>query len=159
MGEEFVALPGLKATADAASVPSANAPALGDRWITGFPRRVRRWLERCEAALVDERCGGNQRCPWCRQGVNHFKATSITATPDGFTDAITCGNCGGSSLWKWEIGFFYICRLVPPPEPPNAYGDSKFIARVSRDARKWAVSQANGTAAAEPVDLKPGSAT
>lgn len=81
-------------------------------WIT---RPIRRWLERAEAEVAIKRCGGDQVCPWCRRWMNQFQDTRVRDFSDGFLDEIRCGNCQGSSLWKWEIGFIYVCEGEPPP--------------------------------------------
>ena len=98
--------------------------------------KVRRLLERAEAAYVGKRCGGDQRCPWCKQWVNHFMKTYIRPFPDGFLDEVVCGNCGGTSIWKWEIGFFYVTHGEPPKMPATAFGEGEFIAGVIRNARQ-----------------------
>lgn len=99
-------------------------------WLT---RPVRRWLERAESNHAINTCGGDQRCPWCRQWVNQFEGTRIAPLKaDLALDEITCGNCGGASAWKWEIGFIFVCSTVPPPaaDLPPGWTDGPFIRDV-----------------------------
>lgn len=35
---------------------------------------------------------------------------------DPFLDVLTCGVCGGTSLWRFEIGMIFIKELDPPSE-------------------------------------------
>lgn len=74
-----------------------------------------RWsVRRAEERLLRQ-FGGIQTCPWCRQCAQmgdgwHFG----TWDRDPFLDVLTCGVCGGTSLWRFEIGMIYIGALVPP---------------------------------------------
>ena len=103
---------------------------MSERIATDLTRIVRRWLEGAEERLAVKHSGGDQRCPWCKQWVNQFSGTSISPSPDGFTDIITCGNCIGTALWKWEIGFCFLGRLHPGPEPLSSYADQNFARSV-----------------------------
>ena len=62
-----------------------------------------------EAAL--KAFGGVQRCPWCRRSLSapRFNDEDQRAT------LMTCDECGGSSLWAWELGFVYLGAYTPPP--------------------------------------------
>lgn len=73
------------------------------------------WLEKRRDEKLLRRFGGIQTCPWCRQCAQsaegwHFKEWEH----DVFLDVLTCGVCGGTSLWRFEIGMFYIGPLNPP---------------------------------------------
>lgn len=128
----------------------------GERVGTRLTKAVRRWLERAEHEYVLRRSGGNQTCPWCRQGVNHFTGTHVrTFTPDPMLDEIVCGNCGGTSIWKWEMGFVFITAGDRPPAADAAPGfsDSDFIRGVvanvcaaiaERETRRRAALQPRG---------------
>lgn len=59
--------------------------------------------------------GGIQTCPWCLQRIQAFGDWSIEEwTKDPFVDVITCGPCGGTSLWRFEMGMLYVGPLNPP---------------------------------------------
>lgn len=107
-------------------------------WLT---LKVRKWLERAEAAYTLKKCGGDQRCPWCQQWMNQFDGTRIEPfTGNSMMDEITCGNCFGTSLWKWEVGFFFVMAADPPPssleEAPNFLEPRGFIEGVIKRARE-----------------------
>jgi hypothetical protein len=67
--------------------------------------------------------------------MNHFASTRVAAF-DEMLDEITCGNCAGSSIWKWELGFFYVTHGQPPSLPPSAFGDGEFISGVISKVRE-----------------------
>ena len=59
--------------------------------------------------------GGTQTCPWCKNvaqsdGDWSYKIWDI----DKDLDILTCGCCGGTSLWRFEVGSFYVGPLHPP---------------------------------------------
>jgi hypothetical protein len=60
----------------------------------------------------------SEKCPWCRQ----WKGGGFEVWErDPFVDHYTCANCGGTSLWRWEMCMIYIGALQPPePAWPNA---------------------------------------
>jgi hypothetical protein len=59
--------------------------------------------------------GGTQVCPWCCQIVQKHGDWSFKPWDrDPMLDVVTCGPCGGTSLWRFEIGFIYIGPLEPP---------------------------------------------
>lgn len=59
--------------------------------------------------------GGTQCCPYCSQLVQLHGDWSIKQWErDPFLDVITCGPCGGKSLWRFELGMFYIGPLEAP---------------------------------------------
>jgi hypothetical protein len=105
-------------------------------WLT---RLVRNWLEAAEERETLRRCHGDQRCPWCRRWMNQstytFTCPFDFATAAPTLDEFICGHCGGTSLWKWEIGFIYVMRADPPPAPPCGFGDSEFIQHVIAEAK------------------------
>lgn len=84
------------------------------------------------------RCGGDQRCPWCREWMNRHDSTSTRDFRGGFLTEICCGNCAGTSIWKWEMGFVYVTAGDRPPaaDRPSAFGDGEFIRRVIGEARE-----------------------
>lgn len=59
--------------------------------------------------------GGLQTCPWCEQTVQSKEGWSIIPwNKDPMLDVITCGPCGGTSLWRFEMMFIYIGALEAP---------------------------------------------
>ena len=68
-----------------------------------------RW-ERLKAAWRKPQ-HSSERCPWCRQrDGGRFEVWER----DPFLDRYTCANCGGTSLWRWEVCMIYIGTLTPP---------------------------------------------
>jgi hypothetical protein len=59
--------------------------------------------------------GGIQGCPWCSQIVQSTDGWSMKVWDrDSDITKITCGPCGGTSLWRWEFGMMFIGPLDPP---------------------------------------------
>lgn len=104
-------------------------------WLT---TKVRAWLEKAEAEHVARKCGGDQRCPWCCQWMNHFTTTHIRPYRDGMLDEIVCGNCYGTSFWKWELGFVFITAGEIPAKAEKAIEkpEGAFLAGIVADIRQ-----------------------
>lgn len=61
------------------------------------------------------RFGGIQTCTWCRQVAQDGDGWSFKAHEDNpGLDVLTCGVCGGTSLWLWGMGMHFISPLNPP---------------------------------------------
>jgi len=89
----------------------------GERYTTPLLKWVRRWLERAEANYVLKKLGGIQKCPWCRRWMGTNEATAWHEyEEDPMLDVHCCGHCGGTSIWRWELGFFFVRPLTPPNE-------------------------------------------
>ena len=83
-------------------------------------KSINEWSERRLEKRLLESYGGIQTCPWCTQTVQKKGDWSIVAWDrDPMLDVITCGPCGGTSLWRFEIGFIYIGPLEPPKPKHN----------------------------------------
>ncbi|WP_269582016.1 hypothetical protein [Roseibium sp. Sym1] len=94
---------------------------------------IGRWVDRKREEKMMHAFGGIQRCPWCRQwaqssGDWHFK----TYEENPYLDVLTCGVCGGTSLWRFELGMLFEGSLEPPvpesletglKEMPSSEGD------------------------------------
>jgi hypothetical protein len=79
--------------------------------------RLRRYLDRRHDEKLMDRFGGIQRCPWCRQIVQNFTGTKFECCEeDEELDRLTCGNCGGTSLWLFAMGM-HLHRALSVPEP------------------------------------------
>lgn len=92
----------------------------------GLIEKLHDWSARKIDERRLQRFGGIQKCPWCRQIANQGDGWSITEWPrDAFLDVLTCGCCGGTSLWRFEIGMIYIGPLdaPSPSHPPVSYYD------------------------------------
>lgn len=77
--------------------------------------RLNKWTERRLHGDLLRRYGGIQTCPWCAQIVQKEGDWSISEWDrDPMLDVITCGPCGGKSLWRFEMGMIYIGPLEPP---------------------------------------------
>jgi hypothetical protein len=78
---------------------------------------LRKWLERRRVDQIVKQYGGAQSCPWCRgliQTGDDWGFSASGAEPQ--FDVATCGNCSGTSLWLWGLGFHFI-RPLQPPKP------------------------------------------
>lgn len=77
--------------------------------------RIRRWLDRDQREGLIRKFGGIQKCTWCRQWAQTGEGWAFeTWDRDPMLDKLSCGVCGGTSLWRWEMGFMYIGPLAPP---------------------------------------------
>ncbi len=77
--------------------------------------KVSKWAARKTEEELLRKFGGIQTCPWCSQTVQLHGDWSIKAWDrDPMLDVITCGPCGGTSLWRFEMGMIYIGPLSPP---------------------------------------------
>ena len=102
---------------------------------TGLLELAERWVRRRKREKLLRLYGGIQTCPWCRQcaqdeGEWHFE----TWPRDPFIDVLTCGVCGGTSLWRFELGMIYIGPLDPPAPkwPAVSYYDIEAAALRAR---------------------------
>ncbi|WP_164867937.1 hypothetical protein [Rhodovarius crocodyli] len=84
------------------------------------------WLTRRKEERLLLRHGGIQTCPWCRQCAQFSPDWSLVPSEEHPTlDVLTCGVCGGTSLWLFAIGMVPMAPLAPPlpdPEFPNRLG-------------------------------------
>ena len=87
-------------------------------------------LDRCEQWLANwlherakrralKQFGGIQRCPWCKQWAQLYDEWFFDSKTDPYIDALHCGNCGGVSRWRFEMGMMPLdpIGLSPPPVP------------------------------------------
>jgi hypothetical protein len=85
------------------------------RVVAGRLAPLHRWLNRRRDQQLLHRWGGIQTCPWCRQRAQHGLGWSFQEWDrDPFLDVLTCGVCGGTSLWRFEMGMMFIGSLTPP---------------------------------------------
>lgn len=62
-----------------------------------------------------DKFGGIQTCPWCRQIAQEGANWSFEQyEKDLMLDVLTCGICGGKSLWRFELGMIYHSPLESP---------------------------------------------
>lgn len=86
------------------------------------------WLERRRRERMLRRFGGIQRCPWCRQIAQDGDGWSFVEWGGNpFHDVLTCGVCGGTSVWHFAIGMHAVGPLAPPRPDPT------FPDHVARD--------------------------
>src|SRR5574343_450374 len=78
------------------------------------------WLKRRETDRLLHKYGGVQTCPWCRQIAQSKDGWSFEpdyrpeSSYQGAADILTCGVCGGTSLWMFEVGMVYRGPLDAP---------------------------------------------
>jgi hypothetical protein len=99
------------------------------------------WANRKQEASLMRRFGGIQQCCWCRQTANQNDTWSIKQWErDPFLDVLTCGVCGGTSLWRWEIGMIWIGPLDVPasawPADPRYDIESAALRPLQAEGRK-----------------------
>jgi hypothetical protein len=69
--------------------------------------------------------GGIQTCPWCNQWVQLYRGWHFDSKTEPEWDVLHCGNCKGTSYWRFELGMFYAGPRTPPPTPEiSDYGRS-----------------------------------
>ncbi len=84
-------------------------------------KRIHDWSKRKLHDKLLCEYGGTQTCPWCRQCAQsqkgwHFKDWDR----DPMLNELKCGICGGTSLWRFELGMIYISPLISPTPNYNA---------------------------------------
>lgn len=86
-------------------------------WVGNLERRVMLWLHDRFLERLLRRYGGIQQCPWCKQCAQAFDGSRFDSTTDPTIDALHCGNCGGTSRWRFEMGMMPLqpIGLAPPP--------------------------------------------
>ncbi len=94
--------------------------------------RLRAWLDQLERDNLARRFGGIQQCPWCRQIAQSGEGWDLRAfAADSFLDVLTCGVCGGKSLWHFGHGMHYFGPLASP-QPLLSDKLSTFFEAMSR---------------------------
>lgn len=86
--------------------------------------RLRNYLNQRHADKLLQQFGGIQQCPWCRQIAQSGESWNFRYwSKDPLLDVLTCGVCGGTSLWRFELGMMWIGPLDPPKpcHPPVDY--------------------------------------
>lgn len=100
-------------------------------------RPLEAWLKARRIDRTLRRYGGIQTCPWCRQCAQDANVDwrFDRWERDPFVDVLTCGVCGGTSLWRFELGMFYIGPLAPPEPawPAVEYYDIESAALRARE--------------------------
>lgn len=83
--------------------------------------RINKWSSKKLEERLLYKFGGIQECVWCRQIAQSKPNWAIEMwDKDKFLDKLTCGVCGGTSLWRFELGMSYIAPLDPPkPSAPK----------------------------------------
>jgi len=80
-------------------------------------RTVSKWLHERDKRRALWMFGGIQICPWCKQWVQLHDGWHFDSKTDPDIDALHCGNCGGVSRWRFEVGMIPLdpIGLTPPP--------------------------------------------
>ncbi len=74
-------------------------------------------LEERRLDRMTRKFGGIQKCTWCRQHAQDGDDWNFAPYDEDFSlDVLTCGVCGGTSLWLWGMGMHFI-RPLDPPKP------------------------------------------
>ena len=78
-------------------------------------------IERKRKEEASKQYGGIQKCPWCNQWVQLFAGWFFDSKTEPEWDVLHCGNCKGTSYWRFELGMIYFGpRTAPPiPKPPE----------------------------------------
>lgn len=96
----------------------ARKTAYGDRsWLARLEERISLWLKRRAEERMLRRFGGIQWCPWCKQVAQWTGEWHFYSRTDPYIVALHCGNCGGVSRWRFEMGMIPLSPigLTPPP--------------------------------------------
>jgi hypothetical protein len=100
-----------------------------------FEGRVAAWLDRRRRDRLLRRVGGIQRCPWCRQIAQEGEGWSLAEWEgNAFHDVLTCGVCGGTSVWHFAMGMHPVGPLAPP-RPDPAFPNDIERDRISAESR------------------------
>ena len=90
------------------------------KWLARLQRKRDAQEAKVQKAAL-ETYGGTQTCPWCKQCAQSrgdWKFEQSTEDPQ--LEELTCGTCGGTSLWLWTIMMIYIRPGKPPiPRVPS----------------------------------------
>lgn len=78
--------------------------------------RIEQWLRKRRSDAMLAAYGGIQTCPWCKQTAQDNNADwHFEPWPENpMYDRLTCGVCGGTSLWIWGHGMHYQRPLHHP---------------------------------------------
>lgn len=94
-------------------------------------QRIAAWLEQRRRERLTTRFGGIQRCPWCRQCAQDGNGWSFSPwSQNPLHDVLTCGVCGGTSIWHFAMVMVPLCALEPPAPDPQFPTDAA-IAQAS----------------------------
>lgn len=75
---------------------------------------LERLVARHEGRLLS-RFGGIQTCCWCRQVAQLGDSWHLEHwDEDILLEKLTCGVCGGTSLYRFEMSMIYVGPLKPP---------------------------------------------
>ena len=81
--------------------------------------RAAQWLERRRQSRMMRLFGCIQRCPWCRQIAQNGVCWKFDPWSDNaMCDVLTCGVCGGTSVWHFAVGMHAMGPLHPPAADP-----------------------------------------
>lgn len=88
-------------------------------WLGNAERSLIEWLYHRYLERLMRRIGGIQMCPWCHTCAQAHDGWHFDSKSDPSVDALHCGNCGGVSNWRFEMGMIPVepHRAKPPKEP------------------------------------------
>lgn len=96
--------------------------------LTKLEERLSQWLYDRKLYRALKRFGGYQQCPWCKQIAHLYEGTRYDSKTDPTIDALHCGNCGGVSRWRFEMGMIPLnpIGLSPPPVECLSHSDAAY---------------------------------
>lgn len=102
-----------------------NLPSADKGWKARIEHRLIRWLYGRMLERLMHRFGGIQQCPWCKQCAQIGDDWHFDSHTDPTIDALHCGNCGGVSRWRFEMGMMPLepIGLTAPPVSVAEQGD------------------------------------
>jgi hypothetical protein len=104
----------------------------GDKgWLAGIEHRLMGWLHGRMIDRLLRRYGGIQMCPWCKQCAQAHDGWHFDSKTDPCIDALHCGNCGGVSRWRFELGMMPVepFLMTPPYGRASAAQDGTEVDR------------------------------
>lgn len=88
-------------------------------WRDRIERAIMYWLHDRFIERLLRRYGGIQKCPYCKQCAHAYDGTRYDSKTDPTIDALHCGNCGGVSRWRFELGMMPLTPIGHTPPDPD----------------------------------------
>nr|GGH99951.1 hypothetical protein GCM10011355_27100 [Aquisalinus luteolus] len=86
-------------------------------------QRIDKVIARARArieCLCEKAYGGWTKCPWCRQIMHAYEGTTADDISETPFSILRCGNCKGTSIWQWGLGWHFVRPADRPiPDTPN----------------------------------------
>ncbi len=82
--------------------------------------KIHDWISKRKQDELLQKHGGLQWCPWCKQCMQDHTYSIQPFNENKLFDEFICGNCHGTSVWHFAMGFIYLFANHPPiPDKGN----------------------------------------